>query len=216
MHYKRWKKDGDPLALTRVRQESSCRVDGCERKPHSKNLCGTHYSRWKKHGDPELGARPERNTSACKEDACDLPVLARGWCTNHYSQWHKYGSPDGSPRIAPTADERFWSKVDKNGPDAPPSWDGAALTGNCWLWTAASMPAGYGNFMERHEGNVPHWIGAHRYAYQTLVGSIADGLTLDHLCRRPACVNPDHLEPVTKAENTRRELFVRHNKKEIA
>lgn len=54
---------------------------------------------------------------------------------------------------------------------------------------------------------------AHRVAYELLVGPIPEGLVLDHLCRVRHCVNPDHLEPVTKRENERRgkcgELFVR-------
>lgn len=45
---------------------------------------------------------------------------------------------------------------------------------------------------------------AHRWAYEFLVGEIPEGLTLDHLCRNKACVMPDHLEPVTQAENHRR------------
>jgi hypothetical protein len=35
-----------------------------------------------------------------------------------------------------------------------------------------------------------------------LICKIPDGLTLDHLCRNKSCVNPDHLEPVTREENT--------------
>lgn len=45
---------------------------------------------------------------------------------------------------------------------------------------------------------------AHRVAYELFVGPIPEGLTLDHLCRVRHCVNPLHLEPVTRGENTRR------------
>jgi hypothetical protein len=50
---------------------------------------------------------------------------------------------------------------------------------------------------------------AHRLVYRALRGPIPDGLTLDHLCRVPACVNPWHLEPVTAAENSRRDRIAR-------
>ncbi len=82
-------------------------------------------------------------------------------------------------------EERFWAKVDK--------------AGECWVWTACRLPAGYGQF---------NWNGrkvyTHRKAYEMLVGPIWPGLHIDHLCRNRACCNPAHLEPVTCAENLRR------------
>lgn len=46
----------------------------------------------------------------------------------------------------------------------------------------------------------------HRVVYEALVGPIPDGMVIDHLCRQPSCVNPAHLEPVTRRENVLRGL----------
>ncbi|WP_353809104.1 HNH endonuclease signature motif containing protein [Agromyces sp. SYSU T00194] len=68
-----------------------------------------------------------------------------------------------------------------------------------WLWTGWKNDAGY---------PYVHWLGrdrpAYRVVYEILVGPIEPGLELDHLCTTPACVRPDHLEPVTHAENQHR------------
>lgn len=72
----------------------------------------------------------------------------------------------------------------------------------CWPWIGTRDRDGYGHLDRpgRGTGNVL----AHRYSYESFIGPIPDGLDLDHLCRTPSCVNPWHLEPVTRAENTRR------------
>lgn len=66
----------------------------------------------------------------------------------------------------------------------------------CWIWTAARGTRDYGVF--RVAG---FQVRAHRFSYEQLVGPIPDGLQIDHLCCVHACVNPEHLEPVTNAEN---------------
>lgn len=69
----------------------------------------------------------------------------------------------------------------------------------CWDWTAYRDKDGYGSV--KADGKMQL---AHRHVYSVLVGPIPKGLTLDHLCRNRACVNPEHLEPVTQRVNTHR------------
>lgn len=70
----------------------------------------------------------------------------------------------------------------------------------CWIWMGHTMANGYGQF--RYGGKA---IPAHRAAYAIVRGIMPPSRTdLDHLCRTRCCVNPDHLEPVTRQENLRR------------
>lgn len=130
----------------------------------------------------------------CSIGECDNPSRTRGWCAKHYARWFKYGDPLFLVPYANRDHERFWAKVDKNGPSPSARPD----LGPCWIWTGAGTAKGYGCFrLGRERRN----IGAHRWAYREVKGPIPEGLHLDHLCRTPQCVNPDHLEPVTPAEN---------------
>lgn len=92
--------------------------------------------------------------------------------------WRRNGPPQ-------TTIDRFWAKVVWNGDED-----------ECWTWEASKNCGGYGHFTAggRH-------FSAHRFAYELLVGPIPEGLDLDHLCRVRNCVNPAHLEPVTRREN---------------
>lgn len=69
----------------------------------------------------------------------------------------------------------------------------------CWIWQGGRNGKGYGAV------NVAGRVrSAHREVYGALVTPVPDELTLDHLCRVHACVNPAHLEPTTSRENTLR------------
>lgn len=84
---------------------------------------------------------------------------------------------------------RFWDRVSK-------------VSDGCWEWRG-SLTRGYGQIEFKSE-NTRRNVKAHRVSYELLRGPIPGDLHLDHLCRNPKCVNPDHLEPVTSAENTKR------------
>ena len=81
--------------------------------------------------------------------------------------------------------DRFWSKVEK--------------TESCWNWTGAVGIHGYGFFRLPEKK-----VLAHRFIYEKLVGNLIADLEIDHVCRNRLCVNPAHLEQVSKSENRKR------------
>lgn len=101
-------------------------------------------------------------------------------------------------RKTKTLEERFWAKVDRRGED------------ECWNWMAGKS-YGYGMF-GLASGKMTQ---AHRVAWKLLVGKIPKRRELDHLCRNRACVNPNHLEPVTRSVNLRRSPLVGRWRKRI-
>lgn len=97
-------------------------------------------------------------------------------------------------------EERFWAKVDRRGP------------AECWIWLAARTGTGgrYGSFNAdgRRKGKRTTVL-AHVFAYELLIGPVPSGHDLHHLieegaCSSTLCVNPAHLEPVTRREHVRR------------
>ena len=69
----------------------------------------------------------------------------------------------------------------------------------CWVWGGNYSDNGYGKLTVNYKT-----VSAHRFFYAEVVGPIPEGMHLDHVCDHKYCVNPDHLEPVTHAENMRR------------
>lgn len=79
----------------------------------------------------------------------------------------------------------------------------------CWIWQRG-FSGDYGAVGVSKGGGL-----AHRYMYEKIIGPIPNGFTLDHLCRVPACVNPEHLEPVTNAENSWRGMRTKLAKHQV-
>lgn len=82
-------------------------------------------------------------------------------------------------------DVLFWSKI--------------KFVRSCWIWSGQKNSNGYGMFLHRRKGYLPH-----RVSFRKLVGEIPPKMVLDHLCQNRLCVNPAHLEVVTRSVNQQR------------
>jgi hypothetical protein len=142
------------------------------------------------------GPRPTRleradvSQSICTIEGCQKPLKTHGWCGMHYERWRRNGHTDALV-IRDDVEARFWSKISKSGP------------GECWTWLGKIGKNGYAVFPINRKTHM-----AHRYAYELLIGPIADGYQVDHVrawgCQSRSCCNPAHLEAVTPRENTMR------------
>lgn len=144
------------------------------------------------------------NKGTCTVPICDRPVARRDWCNPHYLRLLRHGDVQAHIPVRQSlgVEERFWSKVNKDGPIPAYRPD----LGPCWLYTGNTPKLGYGLFWL--DGTK---IGAHVAAYQFTVGPVPTGKELDHRCRVKRCVKtirdehgPAHVDPVTHLENMRR------------
>lgn len=125
----------------------------------------------------------------CSVPECGKAHNARGLCHTHYVSAHRSGELPARTDRAYT-----WEALIERG-----RWDG-----ECLRWCGPRNANGYGRVS---------WKGTsfqvHRLAYTLRVGDIPEGLEVDHVldrgCLHRDCFNPDHLEPVTSAENVRRQ-----------
>lgn len=128
-----------------------------------------------------------RDGAVCVVTDCSAPPTRRWMCRVHYVRWKKHGDPlrvdPGGPHC-PSLLERFWVQVDKSG--------------DCWLWTGAKSPSGYGQFAVNRQPT-----RVHRYSWELANGPIPAGLSVLHRCDVRNCLKPEHLWLGTAADNQR-------------
>lgn len=165
--------------------KGTCSVEGCERRQYARSWCTTHYLH---HLQAERDLRPD--TPRCRIDGCGKIATAHGFCNVHYQRWRRLGDPLKTLTHPKTIAERVWEKVDKSS--------------DCWLWTGYIEPKSRrGKFHDKRSRTT--WR-AYRLVWELERGPIPKGMELDHLCRNPTCVRPDHLEVVTPHENKMRQV----------
>lgn len=80
--------------------------------------------------------------------------------------------------------ERFMEKVDRHHPSG------------CWIWTGGKQTSGYGGFWDGQRDE-----RAHRFSFRMFCGEIPAGFHVHHVCCNPSCVNPEHLQTMTRRDN---------------
>lgn len=127
----------------------------------------------------------------CSVVTCHVPAHGNGMCGRHNARMTQHGQLYPVTRKF-NRELWFWAHV-----AIPQEPDG------CWIWLGDLDESGYGRAVSMMLSPTRTKM-AHRWTYEQRIGPIPEGLHLDHLCRIRCCVNPEHLEPVTVAENVRR------------
>lgn len=205
----------------------------CNAKKHVSERVVKSVSKGTEGSPAEQKSRAIGGLASCSMVGCPRPAVSGGWCGPHGVRNRKYGDPlymkcgCGCGQISTVSPDFFGiyyrpghglsgialtdkEKLSQNCVAAPVSeygFEKYGLKDDCQIWTGAVNHQGYGRVYLSVNGikRKGRSVLAHRLAYELEYGAEAlRGLTVDHLCYRPLCCNPNHLEAVTAQENVRR------------
>lgn len=149
----------------------------------------------------------------CEYKGCKLKYRARGYCITHYEYKRKYGSFDNYESRVINGGADYKSFDDYTNRDLIENIikyvEPDTIGDGCWIWSRGKSRKGYGELTRRSNGKNKK-MQAHRLSYEAFIGVVPADMTIDHLCLNKLCVNPFHLEIVTREENTRRAWDVRN------
>lgn len=166
--------------------------------------CGQPTSRAKKTGDGYKKGQPVRflpghfkpkpnpNPKSCSIEGCENKSRSKGYCRMHYNRlWSK--NLDMRPalitRRGMATEDRFYNqiRISDNG---------------CWIWIGTTLKSsGYGIFHVINAQGKWQNVLAHLWSYKHFGGRIPEGFEIHHQCTNVSCVNPEHLETVTKPQH---------------
>ena len=194
-HYGRLQTGRDLHAPIRefIDKDAPCSIDECERPRRTSEWCNAHYQRLKKGRDL---ATPVRRVildrpSHCSVEGCERRHSSHGYCAAHAARWKKHGSPE--PRDTRSALTRAAESGDFNTLTGLLLKKACVDENGCWVWP------------KLHKDKYPMTRVAggplHRAVVEVKHGKPLGSQPVHHICANTACVNPDHLQPVTHAEN---------------
>lgn len=136
----------------------------------------------------------------CQAPGCERAAdYGRRECSGHRARMKSHGTYGSAEFRKPTpAGLDAWGVLSHNG------WTAVVRVpdlGECHEYDGPRFARGYGQVKSKIDAPNPKL--AHRVSYEHHFGPIPDGLIVRHKCDNPPCINPDHLELGTSADNAR-------------
>ena len=137
----------------------------------------------------------------CKIEDCNKKHLAKGWCNMHYHRWRRGGTTNMLPgqRTRTPLLQRLMSRTKTN-------------ENGCYIWTGPHTKRRkrpYGTFSVLMYGKIKTQY-VHRWVWLLECDDIPPNHCVHHICNESLCINPEHLECMTREEHIRKHGRIPH------